>query len=407
MTMTELLTSVRERYQLSSTDATLKLSYQYPEWVSFGDGELEMPQYITEDTKVGVFLNMRRSIEEVPLYVSIYRQSHGGKLLTKGRETEQKRLQTFVLDTPGLVFISDRHASIATGLRKHVICVVHLWRNVMAKYKSSRLANLMSAAARAFTVTEFNKKFIEIQKISPNCAAYVVDIGFDQWSRVYFRGNRFNIMDSNIAESWNGVFKEAREYLLITMFEYIRTTVMSWFALRRAKSTRKQGTITPNVRKLVEENFDLSTAMAVRDIADLEYQVQDPTGECFTVLLDPGTCTCGEYQLIGIPCMHALACSTRVGFPSDALVAPAYRVPTWRQGFIGKIYPVPSVGGLELGSGTRAPLLPPAVRRPPGRPRKVSILSRGEYKKGGSSSNRKCKRCGRLGHNRASCRNPI
>ncbi|CAN7021967.1 unnamed protein product [Brassica rapa subsp. trilocularis] len=129
MTMTELLTSVRERYQLSSTDATLKLSYQYPEWVSFGDAELEMPQYITEDTEVGVFLNMRRSIEEVPLY--------------------------------------------------HVICVVHLWRNVMAKYKSSRLANLMFAAARAFTVTEFNKKFIEIQKISPNCAAYLVDIGDD------------------------------------------------------------------------------------------------------------------------------------------------------------------------------------------------------------------------------------
>ncbi|CAN7136014.1 unnamed protein product [Brassica rapa subsp. narinosa] len=187
-------------------------------------------------------------------------------------------------------------------------------------------------------------------------------------------------MDSNIAESWNGVLKEAREYPLITMFEYIRTTVVSWFALRRAKSTREQGTITPNVRKLVEENFDLSTAMAVRDIADLEYQVQDPAGECFTVLLGPGTCTCGEYQLIGIPCMHALACSTRVGFPSDALVAPAYRVPTWREGFIGRIYPVPSVGGLELGSGTRAPLLPPAVRRPPGRPRKVRILSRGEYK---------------------------
>ncbi|CAN7135110.1 unnamed protein product [Brassica rapa subsp. narinosa] len=236
-----------------------------------------------------------------------------------------KRLQTFVVDTPGLVFISDRHPSIATGLRKvynhaqHVICVVHLWRNVMAKYKSSRLANLMSAAARAFTVTEFNKKFIEIQKISPNCAAYLVDIGFDKWTR------------------------------------YIRTTVMSWFALRRAKSTREQGTIIPNVRKLVEENFDLSTAMA--------------------------------YQLIGIPCMHALACSTRVGFPSDALVAPAYRVPTWREGFIGRIYPVPSVGGLELGSGTRAPLLPPAVRRPPGRPRKVRILSRGEKEEARQTGN--------------------
>ncbi|KAH0912136.1 hypothetical protein HID58_035457 [Brassica napus] len=350
MTMTELLTSVRERYQLSSTDATLKLSYQYPEWVSFGDAELEMPQYITEDTEVGVFLNMRRSIEEVPLYVSIYRQSHGGKLLTKERETEQRvpmaedgvdgideeDWHTFALSetpltmpltqpqtkaiphevpdysvtkaarskeriptiphSPGGIVITERgdptratrrqtgpsdreknkrpveedtesesesdddmvvpvvppvvgetgegsrpvrrrllfgnagipdtdggvgdsnsgsdHSEelpVDDGLHwgkfdealhemlnnpntpaffgrdappvynhaQHVICVVHLWRNVMAKYKSSRLANLMSAAARAFTVTEFNKKFIEIQKISPNCAAYLVDIGDD------------------------------------------------------------------------------------------------------------------------------------------------------------------------------------------------------------------------------------
>ncbi|KAG5389233.1 hypothetical protein IGI04_030774 [Brassica rapa subsp. trilocularis] len=344
MTMTELLTSVRERYKLSSTDATLKLSYQYPEWVSFGDAELEMPQYITEDTEVGVFLNMRRSIEEVPLYVSIYRQSHGGKLLTKERETEQRvpmaedgvdgideeDWHTFALSetpltmpltqpqtkaiphevpdysvtkaarskerlptiphSPGGIVITERgdptratrrqtgptdreknkrhveedtesesesdddmvvpvvppvvgetgegsrpvrrrllfgnagipdtdggvgdsnsgsdHSEelpVADGLHwgkfdealhemlnnpntpaffgrdappvynhaQHVICVVHLWRNVMAKYKSSRLANLMSAAARAFTVTEFNKKFIEIQKISPNCTAYL------------------------------------------------------------------------------------------------------------------------------------------------------------------------------------------------------------------------------------------
>ncbi|KAL0876870.1 hypothetical protein Bca101_026575 [Brassica carinata] len=181
---------------------------------------------------------------------------------------------------------------------QHVICVVHLWRNVMAKYKSSRLENLMSAAARAFTITEFNKKFIEIQKISAT-----------------------------------------------------------------------------------GENIDLSTAMAVRDIADLEYQVHDPTGECFTVLLGPGTCTCGEYQQIGIPCIHALACSTRVGFPSNALVAPAYHVPTWRQGFIGKIYPVPSIGGLELGSGTRAPLLPPAVRRPSGVRRKSASYPVGSTRK--------------------------
>lgn len=60
----------------------------------------------------------------------------------------------------------------------HVACVVHLWRNIKAIFKKNRLANLMSAAARAFTVTEFNQKFIEIQKINPACAKYLVDIGW-------------------------------------------------------------------------------------------------------------------------------------------------------------------------------------------------------------------------------------
>lgn len=187
-------------------------------------------------------------------------------------------------------------------------------------------------------------------------------------------------MESNIAESWNGVLKEAREYPLITMFEYIRTTVMGWLALRRAKANREQGTLTPNVRKLVEENYELSTGLVVRDIGELEFQVDDSSGECFTVRLAPGNCSCMEYDEIGIPCIHALAAATRIGFPSDALVAPAYYVPTWRKGFAGKIYPVPSVGGLEVGRGTPYELLPPAVRRPPGRPRKVRILSRGESK---------------------------
>ncbi|KAL0695034.1 hypothetical protein Bca4012_062214 [Brassica carinata] len=114
-----------------------------------------------------------------------------------------------------------------------------------------------------------------------------------------------------------------------------------------------KGTLTPNVRKLVEENYELSTGLAVRDIGELEFQVQDSSGECFTVLLAPGSCSCMEYDLIGIPCSHALP--LQPGLDSfDALVA---RLTMFQHG--------------------KKDLL---VRRPPGRPRKVRILSRGESK---------------------------
>jgi len=66
---------------------------------------------------------------------------------------------------------------------------------------------------------------------------YVVTcIGFSEWTRVHSKGRRFNIMDSNICESLNNVIREAREYPLICMMEYIRTTLMDWFAIRRAQA---------------------------------------------------------------------------------------------------------------------------------------------------------------------------
>ncbi|KAG5388452.1 hypothetical protein IGI04_029993 [Brassica rapa subsp. trilocularis] len=79
MTMTELVAAVNERLDIISKDISVKLSYHYPEWVAMGDGELDTPQYITDDTEVGVFIRMRRAIEEVDIYVAIVRHSPGGK----------------------------------------------------------------------------------------------------------------------------------------------------------------------------------------------------------------------------------------------------------------------------------------------------------------------------------------
>lgn len=62
---------------------------------------------------------------------------------------------------------------------KHASCTVHLWRNIKARFKSKRLASLMGAAARAYTIEEFNKKFLDIQRVSPRCAGYLVEIGID------------------------------------------------------------------------------------------------------------------------------------------------------------------------------------------------------------------------------------
>ncbi|CAA7044462.1 unnamed protein product [Microthlaspi erraticum] len=319
------------------------------------------------------------------------------------------QLKMFVNDSPDLVFFSDRHPSIYPAIAMvfpqahHGACTVHLWRNVRDRFKSKRLANLMSAAARCFTVSEFNRIFLQIQRLNPGCAAYLLDIGFGHWTRVHCTGRRYNIMDSNIAESWDAVLKEAREFPLICMMEYIRTSVMNWFAIRRAKSHLHKGTLTPNVRKIMEKTFEDSTALAVRTICTMEFQVQEPYGESHTVKIIDGTCTCMRFQLLGIPCTHAIAAAVKIDLPTDSMVSWGFYGETWTRGFDGKIYPVPSVGGGDILDSSGGDLLPPTVRRPPGRPKKLRIMSRGEFKKKGLHRGRRCTRCRRQGHNKASC----
>lgn len=156
--------------------------------------------------------------------------------------------------------------------------------------------------------------------------------------------------------------------------------MMCWFAIRRAKSLEHKGTLTPHVRRMVEANYDASTGFAVTGISEMEFQIQEPFGEIYMVNLMAGTCTCTTFEQLRISCSHALAAAGRAGMATKSMVGAAYFAETWHSAYEEKIYPIPSIGGTIFGGTYSGDLLPPAVKRPPGRPRKQRILSIGEDK---------------------------
>lgn len=85
----------------------------------------------------------------------------------------------------------------------------------------------MGKAARAFKRSEFYTIFNEIKMINASCAEYLIGIGFEHWARAHFTGNRYNIMTSNVAETWNSVLREAREYPIMALLEHIRAKLMT------------------------------------------------------------------------------------------------------------------------------------------------------------------------------------
>ncbi|CAF2152330.1 unnamed protein product [Brassica napus] len=80
------------------------------------------------------------------------------------------------------------------------------------------------------------------------------------------------------------------------------------------------------------------------------------------------------------PKWGVVAAAGRANIVTDSLVAAAYYADTWHSAYEVKIYPIPSVGENEIGGEYAGDLLPPEVRRPPGRPQKVRILSWSEEK---------------------------
>ncbi|KAG7544029.1 Zinc finger SWIM-type [Arabidopsis thaliana x Arabidopsis arenosa] len=299
------------------------------------------------------------------------------------------KLTEVVPDDPDLVFVSDRHSSIYTSIRKvypmasHAACVVHLKRNIIAIFKSDALGSLVSSAARAYRLSDFNKIFAEIRAMNGPCADYLTGIGFEHWTRSHFVGDRYNVMTSNVSESLNNVLTMARDYPVISILESWRTTLVTWFALRREAANMEDNILPPKVNEMVIENFEKGAGYAVLKIGDGQYEVRDMMDCAYAVHLWERTCTCRQFQLLTIPCSHAIAAAIREGIRVDTLVGVNHTVPILRLSYKEMIMPVPDMATLapspnDVGGGK---LAPPYVRRPPGRPRKRRIFSRGEFKR--------------------------
>lgn len=77
-------------------------------------------------------------------------------------------------------------------------------------------------------------------------------------------------MTSNVAKTWNSVLREAREYPIMHLHEYIRYQMMNWDAERCNVTHFGNGRLTPRVKEIIEENFEVSGGMLVSRINDAE-----------------------------------------------------------------------------------------------------------------------------------------
>lgn len=126
----------------------------------------------------------------------------------------------------------------------------------------------------------------------------------------------------------------------------------------------------------------MSIGLLVCHINRAEYEVKGLEGVPFRVDLEKKVCSCLAFDMLRIPCVHAIAAAIQYNIRMNALVDENFTRNTWFAAYSMSISPTgdymtppPEAG--TLGSIQLAPLI---TRRPSGRPRKTRILSRGEFK---------------------------
>ncbi|XP_062100028.1 uncharacterized protein LOC133805900 [Humulus lupulus] len=216
------------------------------------------------------------------------------------------KLKKAIGEVEDLTLVSDRHASITHALETifldayHGACYHHIGMNVVAKFKTDH--------CHAFRKSELHTYFEKIKSKDPAIAQYLEGMSFDKWSCAYFPGNRYNIMTSNYAESFNNKTWDARSFPITTFVEFIPFTLQSWFCDRRETSKKTTTTLAPTYGKDLVDMAEKARFLIPYEIGRHEFHVLDGELNGEVNLLNK-TCTCGVFQLIGIPCVHALSLS--------------------------------------------------------------------------------------------------
>ncbi|XP_024006412.1 uncharacterized protein LOC112082929 [Eutrema salsugineum] len=256
-----------------------------------------------------------------------------------------RQLNTVIVDDQSLAFISDRNTSVLKALAKvftqstHGICIHHLMNNVVTFFKTKGLTGLIAKASKEYRVADFERKFNDIKNISPLVGNYLVEAGVEKWARCKFLGFRYDIRTTNPAESMNASLRSPREYPVIPLLDSIRELLTKWFYERGRLSAKHKDPLTIEVERKIGRRIEKGKRFIVYPVNQNQFLVRGDKSDCL-VNLELRSCSCGKYDLLKIPCRHAIKAAFSVDKELHPLTDDMYTTATWRKTYEECINPI-------------------------------------------------------------------
>ncbi|XP_009608421.2 uncharacterized protein [Nicotiana tomentosiformis] len=223
-----------------------------------------------------------------------------------------EQLWHIVDDSDELCIISDQHLSIGSGCKKvstaahHGFCTHHIAENMRKRFHCDIFIKYFFSAAQSYSTEEFFEHFQQLRDKSrevANCLAN--EIGFQKLNRALFTGNRYGMLTTNIAESFNAMLKDQRDFPIIGLFNHIIRKFVNKFEEQRKEMKNILTFFVPSAEKKIRNNMVIDDALQVHQLENNQFSVVGH-GRDAVVDLDLNTCSCCQFYLKKIPCPHAI-----------------------------------------------------------------------------------------------------
>ena len=295
------------------------------------------------------------------------------------------------LTAPRSVLMSDRDKGLIGGIQEVLPqcfaarCCQHLADNVATRYGAA-CRPLFWACAYAKTTEAFQEAVLALRQHHPMAATWLEAIDKQTWATCAFPTARYGHLTSNLVESINSHWLDARDHAAFGLLRAVWALMAS--KIYRRSEAKHADFICQKPAKLLDEAYTKSRRYAVTSYDQGIGTVTKGEGT-YQVTLPASQCSCGSYQEIGIPCEHAIALCLAQRLDPEHYTMPIYHTTAYKQQYEQRLPPFDSEN-LALAASCKVS----CHQRAAGRPRKAR---RRIGQNAGSSYT--CQRCGEQGHN--------
>ncbi|KAK4413663.1 hypothetical protein Salat_2779100 [Sesamum alatum] len=157
---------------------------------------------------------------------------------------------------------------------------------------------------------------------------------------------------------------------ILTLVDGLRAKLMCRLQTRKEKGSKWSGVVVPNVVKELNKIKEESRRCHLLVAGEHEFEVQDQNIH-YIVNLRGKTCNCQVWDISGIPCRHATLGISYRREDVESYCDSRFSLSAYMKAYKYSIHPVPDHTFWPLGVDVSHPtLLPPVVKRMPGRPKK-------------------------------------